>query len=348
MNESKDVIAVFSPAQTLTVVKNNYGGTVNSDSGIVCGTNCISANQRVVQDSIIKLTATPKAGFVFTGWTGDGANCGANSICNVTMNISRTVRATFTAVYTLTVKKEGNGTGTVTGDSGIHCGSVAGCSKEYPAGTMVTLTATADPRSVFTGWSGGGCSGTLPCKVTMDTSKRVEAHFTRLIRLTFTTIGNGYGYAAPSPLATSCVANVCTYDYLPGTFVRLQAIPIVNGITIFGSWSGAVTGVGTTRYLALNSDQSVTATFVDVYTLEVDTIGGGTFTASSPGLGSGTSTHSIKQYPVGSVFTLTANPRVGWYFSGWTGGGCSGTGVCTLTLNASKKVVAHFELKGIR
>jgi uncharacterized repeat protein (TIGR02543 family) len=30
---------------------------------------------------------------------------------------------------------------------------------------------------VFVGWTGGGCSGTDPCTVTMDASKTVTAEF---------------------------------------------------------------------------------------------------------------------------------------------------------------------------
>ncbi|TAN35412.1 hypothetical protein EPN27_03920, partial [Patescibacteria group bacterium] len=55
--------------------------------------------------------------------------------------------------HTLTVTKAGSGTGTViSAPPGITCG--ADCTEVYPAGTGVTLTATADSGSTFTGWSG--------------------------------------------------------------------------------------------------------------------------------------------------------------------------------------------------
>ncbi|MDN5942644.1 MAG: S8 family serine peptidase [Nitrospira sp.] len=65
---------------------------------------------------------------------------------------------------TFTVIKAGTGTGTVTSiPAGINCGS--DCSEQFPGGTTVTLTATADGGSTFTGWSGGGCTGTGACVV---------------------------------------------------------------------------------------------------------------------------------------------------------------------------------------
>ena len=58
----------------------------------------------------------------------------------------------------LTVSKSGTGAGTVSSTpAGIHCG--ADCTETLAFGTAVTLTADASTGSVFTGWSGGGCSG---------------------------------------------------------------------------------------------------------------------------------------------------------------------------------------------
>ena len=76
--------------------------------------------------------------------------------------------------YTLTVALAGTGSGSVTG-SGISCPGI--CSDSYPAGTMVTLTGAAELGSSFAGWSGGGCSGTGTCTVTMSSGQSVTATF---------------------------------------------------------------------------------------------------------------------------------------------------------------------------
>jgi hypothetical protein len=94
-----------------------------------------------------------------------------------------TVDLNIPFTYKLTVGGSGTGKGTVTSDlSGIDCNINNGvvsddCSENYDADTEVTLT--ADPRddSTFDGWSGGGCSGTGDCKVTMDQSHTVIATF---------------------------------------------------------------------------------------------------------------------------------------------------------------------------
>lgn len=79
---------------------------------------------------------------------------------------------------TLTVSKTGTGSGTVTSSpAGINCGST--CSHGFTTGTSVTLTATPAPGGYdrFLGWSGGGCSGTGTCTVTLNESDQVSAEF---------------------------------------------------------------------------------------------------------------------------------------------------------------------------
>lgn len=79
--------------------------------------------------------------------------------------------------YTLSVFKAGSsGSGSViSADGSINCGQ--SCSWTYPSGTQVTLTATPASGSNFAGWSGGGCSGTGNCSVTMNSAQSVTATF---------------------------------------------------------------------------------------------------------------------------------------------------------------------------
>jgi hypothetical protein len=77
---------------------------------------------------------------------------------------------------TLTVIKTGQGIGIVSSNPpGISCGNY--CSMDYPYGTVVTLTASAEPGSEFRGWSGSGCSGTGECVVTVNKNAEVTATF---------------------------------------------------------------------------------------------------------------------------------------------------------------------------
>lgn len=76
----------------------------------------------------------------------------------------------------LSVIRDGNGSGTVSSlPAGILCG--AACAHDFPNGAQVELTATPAAGSTFVGWSGGGCSGTAPCHLTLASDTSVTATF---------------------------------------------------------------------------------------------------------------------------------------------------------------------------
>ena len=80
----------------------------------------------------------------------------------------------------LTVNTSGSGHGVVTSSPvGITC--ISSCSHDFQNGAAVTLTAVPKPGSIFTGWSGGGCSGTGVCHVTLHGDATVTAAFTQLV-----------------------------------------------------------------------------------------------------------------------------------------------------------------------
>jgi hypothetical protein len=102
------------------------------------------------------------------------ASVGAKSVSLTAGGAVATLNGAGTAG--LTLLKSGTGTGTVTSSpAGIDCGGT--CSATFAVAT-VTLTATPDATSDLTSWSGGGCSGTGTCTVTLDAAKTVTASFT--------------------------------------------------------------------------------------------------------------------------------------------------------------------------
>ena len=75
----------------------------------------------------------------------------------------------------LTVQLTGTGDGSVTG-SGLSCSGKT-CSGLYAPGTTVNLAAVPAANATFSGWSGGGCTGTGACTVTLDSSTMLTAAF---------------------------------------------------------------------------------------------------------------------------------------------------------------------------
>jgi hypothetical protein len=174
MDVSRSVTATFTTKPVLSVTVTGNGKVTSSPAGIDCGTDC---DQAYDQGTDVTLTADPDPGSEFDAW--GGACSGSSLTCLVDMDSSKSVTATFTLQPLLTVEKSGDGDGTVTSSpAGIDCDtSDTDCTERYPTDTEVILTANPAPDLLFVGWSGGGCTGTTPCTLTMDTSKTVTADF---------------------------------------------------------------------------------------------------------------------------------------------------------------------------
>jgi YVTN family beta-propeller protein len=324
----------------LTVSRSGTGtGTVTSaPAGINCGTTCAATFNN---GTSITLSAAPASGSVFAGWSGGG--CSGTAGCTLTLNANTTVTATFNpAPSTLTVTRNGTGSGNVTSaPAGINCGAT--CAASFAAGTSVTLTAAPATGSVFSGWSGGACSGTAGCTLTLNANTTVTATFDTgpQATLTVTPAGTGSGTVTSAPAGINCGVT-CAASFTQGASVTLTAAAAVG--SAFAGWSGGgCSGTGTCT-LTLNADTTVTPTF--------DTIPPSTLTVTPAGTGSGTVTSApagincgatcASPFAHGTSITLTAAAASGSVFAGWSGGGCSSTGTCTLTLNADTTVTGTF------
>ena len=235
--------------------------------------------------------------------------------------------------YTLTVTTSGTGTGTVTSSpTGINCGS--DCSETYNAGTSVALTASPAASSTFTGWS-GGCSGTGTCSITMDAAKTVTATFT-LKTYTITASAGTGGTISPSGAVSVNYGTNKTFTITPNTNYH------VVDVLVDGSSAGAVT---TYTFTNVTASHTISASFaINTYTLTVTTSGTGTGTVTSSPTGINCGSDCSETYNAGTSVALTASPAASSTFTGWSGG-CSGTGTCSITMDAAKTVTATFTLK---
>jgi hypothetical protein len=162
----------YNPHQ-LTVNVTGTGSVTSNPAGVSCGADCDET-----LDGMVTLTAAPATENT-VAW--GGCNTASGNTCTVDLSgTNRTVTALFTPnPYTLSVSKDGLGTGTVTSDvPGIDCGAV--CATDYSYGTAVTLTAAPAAGTIFTGWSGPdgtACGMTTTCAVTVDQARAVTASF---------------------------------------------------------------------------------------------------------------------------------------------------------------------------
>ena len=339
MSSDRSVTAAFSayPQYTLSVSKSGAGGgtVTSSPSGISCGATC-SAN--FTSGAHVVLSAAPDSSSSFSGWSGGG--CSGTGTCTVAMSVAQSVTAAFSALpqYQLTLLKSGAGTGTVSSSpSGISCGGA--CTASFTANSVVTLTAAADAGFAFTGWS-GACSGTGTCSVTMSAAQSVTAVFSvpPQYQLTLYKSGSGTGAVSSSPSGINCGAACYTF-FTANTVVTLSAAAATG--STFAGWSGACSGTGQC-VVTMSAAQSVTATFAGPFLLSITKAGAGTGTVTSFPAGIDCGATCSVPFPVGTPVTLDAAPDPGSTFTGWSGGGCFGTGACSVTMSAAQSVTATF------
>jgi hypothetical protein len=163
----------------------------------------------------------------------------------------------------LSIAFAGNGSGTVTStapDFAIHCikGSSSGCSADYPAGTSVTLAATGDWKSLFTGWSGGVTDSATPVTFSMDANKTVTATFdpnnkAKLIPgdTLFASIQEAYASVPSGSLAIQAQAWSFLEDLL---FSNGTAVTLTGGMD---SSYNPTTGYATVKSLTVGTGSAV-------------------------------------------------------------------------------------------
>jgi DNA-binding beta-propeller fold protein YncE len=179
MDQLRTLTAVFEPLPEpdtfpLFVSKiGNGAGRVTSNSEVIdCGPRC---RAEFTDGTSVALNAMSDPNSTFGGWQGGG--CAGMSACTVSMTQEQSITARFDRVpmpKTLSVQKQGTGRGTVSSiPPGIDCG--VECRVEFADNEVVTLSVEPASDSTFVGWAGGLCSGTAPCRVTMNDNRLVTA-----------------------------------------------------------------------------------------------------------------------------------------------------------------------------
>ncbi len=128
----------------------------------------------------------------------------------------------------LIISKSGSGTGTVTSSpAGINCGT--DCTEQYTSGTSVTLASTANAGSKFTGWSGGGCSGTETCTITMDSDVTVTTTFEPDLHSISGTVKIGTSSGSPLSGAAMSLTGAATKSASTDTSGNFSFAGLLNG-----------------------------------------------------------------------------------------------------------------------
>ena len=316
MNGNKNVTANFTSNQTYTIT-----ASANPAGG---GNVTLTPNKASYPaGEQVEVRAVANSGYVFSNWSGSLG--GSTNPATVTMNGNKTIVANFIQeCYSLNLSVNPSGSGVVNPSPPPNCGS------EYTAGTVVSLSASANSGYTFANWSGGTTGTQNPKNVTMNADKSVTANFTLVQTYTITASANpaGGGNVTLTPNKAS---------YQPGEQVQVRAV--ANSGYHFASWSGSLGGSTNPVTVTMNGNKSIVANFTeDCYSLSlsVSPSGVGVVNPSPP-------PNCGSQYAAGTVVSLSAVGSAGWGFANWSGDLSGTQNPKSVTMNGNRSVTARFE-----
>lgn len=281
---------------TITVVADPpQGGTVSGGGSYHYG-------------DVATLTATANSGYQFQAWS-DGSTQNPHP---VTVTGNADYKAIFSEVGTTYYNVSAN-------VRPANAGSVDGTGA-YPAGTTITLTATANPGYIFSHWNDGITSN--PRTVTVNSNLSFTANF---MASTYTITVN----ANPSNGGT--VTGGGSYHY--GETATLRATPN-SGFTFVG-WNDGSTEL--THNVTVTGNATYTATFSQ-----------GVVTYYSVNLICNSSEGAVEGggfYPAGSTITIQAIPNEGYFFEKWSDE--STRNPRQITVNSDITLAAFFQGTGV-
>ncbi|MFQ5380346.1 MAG: hypothetical protein ACE5EF_01810, partial [Dehalococcoidia bacterium] len=193
---------------------------------------------------VAAVSAVPGQGSRLTGWSGpNGAECATG---RVTMTANKSCTATFQLQsYTLTILKDGSGSGTVSG---------AGT---YAYGTPVSVSAAADGGSVFAGWSGPDGNECAGGSVSMTANKSCTATFNPEQQTIFYSLTMSINQASTG--GGELTPPVGTYSYVAGTRVSVEPLP--DAESTFSTFFGPNAAECRSRIVVMNADKQCDAIF---------------------------------------------------------------------------------------
>ncbi|MDZ7345215.1 MAG: InlB B-repeat-containing protein, partial [candidate division KSB1 bacterium] len=324
MNSNKTVIAhgvAGPPGSVQSTIRVNPDGSGSTQPAAGVYTYPYGA--------VVTLKATPATGYRFVGWSG-GVDSPLSSTTSITLRDDVTVYANFERIGSgqtvLSMNVSPVGAGTTSPPPGISL---------HAPGEVVNISAIPYEGYTFAGWHGEVEDSTQQTtQVVVDKNKEVYAKFVR---------GQGRKFNLTMivypPNAGLCAPPEGTHSFDENTYVNIAAIP--NPGWVFKNWTGDVeTPTAQSTRILMTGNKTVIAQFERVapnqvtLTMIVNPPEGGT---TQPAAGS-------YAYDLGQVVTLTATPRSGYRFVGWSGDVADPTSpTTTITMTANKTVIANFQ-----
>ncbi|GAA3964913.1 InlB B-repeat-containing protein [Hymenobacter antarcticus] len=312
----------------------------------------------------VTLTATPAAGFQFTGWSGDAT--GTTNPLPVSMTSNKTIMATFAAVAagqsvssfvlvnadsnadiqtlaagatlnlaTLPTRNLNIRATTSPATVGSVVFALSGAATRAHTESVVPYALFSDNGGAYNPWT--PLVGSYSLTARPYTAASAGGTAGTALTLAFSVIdqvAGPYTLTVNTSGSGTVSKNPNQATYASGSTVSLTAAPAA-GFTFTG-WSGSATGTTNPLSVSMTSDKTITATFTAIatttYTLTVNTSGSGTVSKNP----------NQATYASGSTVSLTAAPAAGFTFTGWSGAATGSANPLSVSMTSDKAITATF------
>lgn len=261
----------------------------------------------------VTLTATPSAGWSFSGWSGDLS--GSLNPVTITMDRNKSISAHFSLnSYSISaLVPSGHGT-------------VNPANQTVNYGSNASINMVADAGYHVAGITDNGNTVTIsnPYVISNVSAEHMIEVYMSINTFEVTISCGANGSVSPSGTVTASYGESPVFTISPSTGFHISDV-LVDGSSI-GS-------VNSYTFNNIVSNHTLSATFApDQYNLTVTTTGNGGVNKDP----------DQASYINSSSVTLTAVPASGWSFSGWSGDLTGTTNPVTVTMDGNKNVTATF------
>jgi hypothetical protein len=280
----------------------------------------VSGGGNFAQGSTTTVTATASPTFAFANWTENGTVVSTSSNYTFKVNGNRALVANFIPIPV--------GNSSVNLSSSPAAGGNTGGAGAYPTGSIVTVTASANPGYTFNNWTENNVvvSTSSNYQFTLTGNRTLVANFKLVPSSQFALV------LSSNPPSGGMTDGEGSYN--SGTSVTAKAI--ANTGYTFTNWTenGVVVSTSANYTFALTGNRNLVANFaVMTFTLNVTAVNG-----------SVTKTPNQTTYNYGTNVVLTAVPNALYQFSNWSGDASGSVSPLTVIMTSNKNITANFKL----
>ncbi|MDR3284552.1 MAG: InlB B-repeat-containing protein, partial [Treponema sp.] len=268
----------------------------------------------------VKISATPAAGYIFTGWTGTVTGTANPLLLTATTHswlIPQFEKLADPVVYTVKVDTAEGGTV-----------SVEPQKADYIPNEQVKLTAAPNAGYVFKGWTGTVSSAANPLLLTVTANTWIIPQFEKLAE------APAYTVKVDTALGGTISVDPQKNTYAPNEQVKLTAAP--NAGYMFKGWTGTISSAANPLLLTITANVWIIPQFEEqvTYTLLTDWSPlGGSITSS---------TGNKTTFLAGEKCAIKAVPAAGYQFDGWEGDIETTADTIYITFNKDYQVFPRF------